>query len=346
MTVNKKNRFVSTLPFKIISGLLVAIGFAAACASEAGGERAEEISEMASDMTPFPDDIISPVHNGTNFVAPGEKAAVIIPETASGKVVLTRQRQMKPNYLYQAQESDEEIPTDTNISIDLPSTSPAYDAVVAENGSIVYESIETNGVDIVVRALKGGSVRIETIIPSEDAEHEFPYVLGIPENATATINEEGGVDVVDDSGKYIGGVSKPWARDVNGNAVETTYRIEGNTLFQTVSQVHEDDYPIIADPWLGLDLIKKVTRKKEKGGYRYFVTPTVWGRVGAGTAARWSAWKEARSYYSAMNRTNLRDQFMCHFDLRLATFAKGSWNLESYRKDVGYPKTVAARCNP
>ena len=58
------------------------------------------------------------------------------------------------------------------------------------------------------------------------------------------------------------------------------------------------------------------------------------------------SWSEAKSYYYAMDRPNLTDQFYCHFDGRLATFAKGSWNLESWRPDVSYAATLAAGCNP
>lgn len=43
------------------------------------------------------------------------------------------------------------------------------------------------------------------------------------------------------------------------------------------------------------------------------------------------------------NRSGMRDQYMCH-----RNFAKDKvpWNLEPDRPDVGYARTVAARCNP
>lgn len=43
-------------------------------------------------------------------------------------------------------------------------------------------------------------------------------------------------------------ISAPWARDVNGNPVDTWFTSDGKTLTQHVSHVSEGQYPIVADP--------------------------------------------------------------------------------------------------
>ncbi len=43
----------------------------------------------------------------------------------------------------------------------------------------------------------------------------------------------------------------------------------------------------------------------------------------------------------------MEDQFYCHWDIvRLRAPNKESWNLDSWRPNVGYWNTVRAQCNP
>ncbi len=158
----------------------------------------------------------------------------------------------------------------------------------------------------------------------------------------------GGVTALDPDGNFVAGLAPPWAKDATGADVSTSYRIEGTTVVQDVAVADPDAYPVVADPWMGIALIDDVTVSFVSGyGNRYFVYPSWWGRVGAPAIARGAAWEDAKSWYpTGMNRDNLRDQFWCHFDFRLTTFAKGSWNLETWRPNVGWAATVAAKCNP
>lgn len=102
------------------------------------------------------------------------------------------------------------------------------------------------------------------------------------------LTDDGGVLASDAHGGFVAGVRPPWAKDSQGNDVATAYRIEGNTIVQTVAESDARVYPVVADPWLGIDLIEKVTRvwDSAKKGYRYSVFPTWWGRVGASRLAR------------------------------------------------------------
>jgi hypothetical protein len=84
-------------------------------------------------------------------------------------------------------------------------------------------------------------------------------------------------------------------------------------------------------------------------GYRLQVRPTVKGRLTAATHAATAlseSLAEAGSIPQALTaaqRESLEDQLRCH-----AVFAphKPVWNLETWRPDVGYPRTVLNLCNP
>jgi hypothetical protein len=79
------------------------------------------------------------------------------------------------------------------------------------------------------------------------------------------------------------------------------------------------------------------------------VVPTLYGRnhaYGAPTLALAQVLRLARPAplrLTGMIRGSLLSQFRCH-----AAFAlhKPRWNLEAWRPDVGYTRTVLAECNP
>jgi len=51
-------------------------------------------------------------------------------------------------------------------------------------------------------------------------------------------------------------VAPPWAKDAAGENVKTHYQLNGSVLTQTVEhQAPGVAYPVLADPWLGVDLI-------------------------------------------------------------------------------------------
>jgi Protein of unknown function (DUF2599) len=84
-------------------------------------------------------------------------------------------------------------------------------------------------------------------------------------------------------------------------------------------------------------------------GFRLRVSPTSYGRrYAVREAARalhqaLTAAQPAPLTLSAAMHHSLLDQLRCH-----AAFAaqKPTWDLESWRPDVGYTKTVLAACNP
>lgn len=102
----------------------------------------------------------------------------------------------------------------------------------------------------------------------------------------------------------------------------------------------------MADPWLGIALVDKVTRATVSGkGYRYSVYPTWWARARAGYGARWAAWAEAKTKGEIPQTATLENQFLCHFDYRPATTFKTSWNIEASTRDKGYRAFLASQCD-
>jgi len=84
-------------------------------------------------------------------------------------------------------------------------------------------------------------------------------------------------------------------------------------------------------------------------GYRLIVTPTGYGRLharGRPGRALDQAMADARPtplHIGATVRRSLRDQLLCHADFAVL---KPTWNLETWRPDVGLARTIAALCNP
>ncbi|MDK1472739.1 hypothetical protein QNO07_04735 [Streptomyces sp. 549] len=55
-------------------------------------------------------------------------------------------------------------------------------------------------------------------------------------------------DPQDGVGEVVGALEAPWAKDANGRPVPTSYRLEGNTVIQTVETSRDTAFPVVADP--------------------------------------------------------------------------------------------------
>ena len=232
------------------------------------------------------------------------------------------------------------------VVVGLPTDLGADSMEVATDGSLAYLASDDEGVDLSVRALVDGSLQVAVLIPVPDAPHEFTFPLDVPEGTRLVKGDDGGVLALSATDDLVLGVGAPWARDAAGGVVETEFRIDGQSIIQSV-HYDGDDYPLVADPWLGLKLVDRVTHAGTGTSIVYSVYPTAWGRGVAGFIARDAAFNEAKAHYPwGFGKPQIRDQFYCHYDMRPTTTFKSSWNLEIWRPDVGLVKTVLARCNP
>jgi hypothetical protein len=113
-------------------------------------------------------------------------------------------------------------------------------------------------------------------------------------------------------------------------------------------------YSVTADPsmmgQMKQEWIQSASWKHNPEGWTLVVTPTAWARQNlANPTAGDAGWAELYSKYKDKDRgihTNIngmKDQFRCHVGF---AFFKPTWHLDEWRPDVGYPRTIAAGCNP
>jgi len=131
--------------------------------------------------------------------------------------------------------------------IGLPTSAAA---TIASRGKVVYAGSQT-GFDTAVQVLSDGSVRVLVVLTGASAPDEYRFPMTMPAGAGLARTADGGVDIVVDGNRIVGRVAAPWAKDANGAAVATSYRIEGNTIVQRVAHSSATAYPVVADPTFG-----------------------------------------------------------------------------------------------
>ncbi|QRV02487.1 DUF2599 domain-containing protein [Arcanobacterium phocisimile] len=230
---------------------------------------------------------------------------------------------------------------------------------LTDDGSVVYAG---KNIAQTVQATKDG-VRINTVITSLDSPQEFHHTLDLssdlrlatgaeleqltpPEGRTEPLK---GVYTLNSNNDLVGEISAPWAIDAKGKEVPTYYTIEGNAVIQHVEHRGAAvTYPVVADPWLGFDLISKATWEHRGEGWTLKVSPTGWARANAPSyLVGVAGWNELYAKYKNrglnVNLDGMLDQYICHQQF---AFWKSTWILDEWRPNVGYLQTVNSMCNP
>lgn len=159
--------------------------------------------------------------------AEGEENTVIAPASAAGAVLA--------------------VTGDSgNVSVGLPATSPSS-GIKAGKGTVVYPGA-AKGADLAVQPTSDG-VRALVTINSASAAKEYRFDLGLPDGATVSQLADGRV-LVTTGEELLASFDAPWAKDADGNAVPTDYRIENNALVQTVDFNNATRFPVVADPYI------------------------------------------------------------------------------------------------
>lgn len=135
------------------------------------------------------------------------------------------------------------------ISVGLPLVEGVDDGVVDPSGAVVYES-DASPVSLAAQATVDGGMQVLVVIEGPNAPTEYRFDLLLPVGAVLVATPAGGAEVVGADGGTVVTVPPPWAVDANGNAVPSTYRIDGVTLVQTVDN-RGAAYPVVADPNFG-----------------------------------------------------------------------------------------------
>jgi hypothetical protein len=275
-------------------------------------------------------------HETTGLRTSGASLSAKLPTVSAGDVELRRH-------------SGDTAPA---LSVRLPSTrNTTQPAGIAKDGTVVYQN-QSPGVDVAVQAFDD-SVRMALVIQNDAAATEFAFVLTVPTGSTLVTDDNGAVLAVTGDGALIGGLAPPWALDGQHQKVPTHYEVRGNSVVQVVEHkgagVH---YPVVADPYLGIDLISSARWVLHDEGWTLEVTPTWWARANAGGYLPGAnGWDELYAKYHNLglccNLTGMRDQYICHQQIvAVRDPNKPTWNIDEWRPDVGYPETVNASCNP
>lgn len=191
-----------------------------------------------------------------------------------------------------------------------------------------------------------GSVQVTTVIEDSSAPTRYSYDVNFESATTAEILDDGSVFYTNAENQFVGGVNAPWAKDKHGREIPTRYELNGMNLVQVVDHTAIEDvaYPVIADPWLGVDLFKSVRQGLEKNVITINATKSAWGQAnhlptaakirlfqGAGwEEVRLKAGRNSKGVYHADSKKSIKQQYLCHVAGGYGNIA-GAWNLEGWR---------------
>ncbi|WP_412872119.1 DUF2599 domain-containing protein [Curtobacterium flaccumfaciens] len=232
--------------------------------------------------------------------------------------------------------------TEREYSIGIPTTGSAAQQYPGLN-AVSYDN--EDGSATVSSTRDDGSVVIGTTIDGASAPTEYSYPIAVDgAPAVLTVEDDGAVTVADTAGDVITHFLTPWAVDAAGTDVPTRYEVHGNVLTQVVQHANAT-YPVVADPTSSKYFKKVVVDKtSDKRGTIVHVYPGP-GMPPVGRASGDSIFNDYKTLVSATYEgRKYRDQLVCHW--ANAGRFKVPWNLDAWRPDVGYTRTVAAGCNP
>lgn len=207
---------------------------------------AEDVADAIEDIVGG-GDVVADIENEGDFVVEGGDSEIVIPEDANGAVII--------------KSFEEDI-----ISMGLPEQFSGINGELAGEGTIVYVEEEAN-VALAVQAVQEqqgdiclGGFRSLVTIENAEAPHDYSFEFNLPEGCQLVEGENGYINIInasnvvlDENGKnpepeVIGVIEPAWAKDANGESVNTSYSINGNMLTQTVEFDEQSAFPIVADP--------------------------------------------------------------------------------------------------
>ena len=236
--------------------------------------------------------------------------------------------------------------------------------------------------DVSVGHATQGAVQLLIEIASEAAPEEFDFA--VPGAVTMeNISFEGGeiFRLVDSDLQTVAWLAPPWALDSRGQQVETSFEFSDGLLKQRVKHSGMSlEYPIVADPFLGIALISDVTVSPFQGNQKLSIAVTPWvgviyagGVVGIAYQQAWAygvayaimsqdGWSEVLSRVATkyglpvrqyiVSKPTYKNQWDCHALGAPAIFFEGfggtnsTWDLEGHRPATSNPVTwVQHLCN-
>ncbi|MCL3860819.1 hypothetical protein [Actinotalea sp. K2] len=242
--------------------------------------------------------------------------------------------------------------TVAGIEVGLPVGADA-DLTALPDGSPLL--VGDDGVVVAPLEKEDGSVQIVFVIDGNDSPGEFEFPFEVIDGAVLQVMEDGSAVYTGADGGLLLASAAPWAIDASGHEVPTHFEARGSTLVQVVEHAGAPvDYPVVADPWLGVDLFSKVWTDTYNGQLRVNARKSAWGQgmhtpTVAGQAIFLNAgWSEVKAKAPSVTvKTTLHQQYQCHVAGGYANLA-GDWNLERFRvnRTTHWSYGVAVhRCN-
>lgn len=261
-----------------------------AFASEETFSKGYEINRIANIAENLISDenMLGSIYDEKNHFIPKTKAThILIPKKGSGEIALS-------------------IGED-EICMSLPEEVAKCGGVPSKDGYIVYDS--QDNVDVIIQTLEENlssnevrnTVRTMISIENIDAPREYYFDYNLPEGYRLVMGSELGNDeianeavgIINKEGYAVAIIDSPWAKDVNGEEIRTSYSIRDNTIIQTIAFDENSHFPILADPSTIVDSkIDSITYNKEtdwvevggqpKGGYVFKTGGSVGWYYGTG----------------------------------------------------------------
>ncbi|WP_371750444.1 hypothetical protein OG302_42730 [Streptomyces sp. NBC_01283] len=123
--------------------------------------------------------------------------------------------------------------------------------IKSPNGTVVYPNVAKDA-DLAVQPTVAGGVRALITVNNADAAKEYRFDLALPAGAATEQLEDGRVLVLtgtDEDADILGSFDAPWAKDADGNAVPTSYRVQDGSLIQSIDFDKNTAFPVVADPF-------------------------------------------------------------------------------------------------
>ena len=216
----------------------------------------------------------------------------------------------------------------------------------------LLEISDSSSSSIVPVVQEDGSVAIHSVLADASAPTSYDYTLDLPAGSSIQVDPNGGGAVaVGSDGEALLVIGAPWATDANGNSIPTSYSASGNVLTQHVQISADTAFPVVADPWLGVNLVASYSWTWVSGsGWKLNVNPTLAARSFTGSygyiVIGRAGWDELRNRIPSAQRTRLNEsgkgQYVCH--MGFAGF-DAQWNLELWKKAKSDAAWVLSKCN-
>lgn len=247
-------------------------------------------------------------------------------------------------------EDDKEIGISYEIDSKESITQKIDNVIITENSDEDY---------FITTEIFDGGLR-NCFVIDESCKEEFNIELDLPEGAYLEFakdeyndnQEDGSILIMDGNDSIIGAIATPWAKDSDGNDIETYYEIKGSCIVQHVKHIGENaTYPIVADPTMTFsscfDSGKWITRN---GVVSLSLKPNSTLRMSMVTGSssmKQYSWEAVKAKFSGSskwkNTSSMKMQYECHWYLAIA---KSEFNLEPSRGSTNWANMIAHACNP